>query len=785
MYESFYALNHRPFSATPDADCCFLDAGNFRQALHELANCMVGGQGIGVLTAPAGLGKTLLCQKLVAELEGDFQPVLLSNGNYPTRRSLLQAILYELGHPYNQMGEQELRLALTSAVKEICQSREAVVIVVDEAHLLNDRLLEEIRTLTNLVERGTSLVRFVLAGQLTLDEKLAEPAFDAFNQRICSQAALEALTRQESADYIAYRLQWAGGDANTIFTPEAIEYICQAGDGSPRCLNQLCDHSLLLAYVVEAKTVDVEIVREALEDLKQLPLHWNEPTLPEKDANLPADMGRPADHAWEERRTPARSDRQVDGVQTTDFNDITSHAVFGAENGTEEGVKCSSITQELDLLNRNADANQNGEAPTEFAAFGECDELECLEVGADEPAAVEDFTTEPQTIEVGYDMDTDKQASNNGPIAPDVATGFVEEVVFDRYALLDAGKEVPAEIEADWQRTARSAVEPSSAWEPVPECRPVPPPPTTDAAVASPVPESDLGDNDLVDEVGLAETRLSELFNDEHTWAALEEPTADPFTVAINDGLDSPILWACEIDLTVGSSSEVFTSGEWFGRLESADVEMSQTWLDTNSVEVATVKAECEAAAADTDWEVGTLAADDAAAGVDLAAVEDETRAEYADESNASAAWENSTVDLDACSQLAASTAASSEEGEDEFEERVGVQALQICAETQQALLEMSMRSDSELLSDAVDSEPAVSSEPWDEPIASNWPHDGYDVVQPEAESASSEPPRSEPHRRTESLSLEPAPRETYRGPHRRSLGHLFSELRRRQRGES
>src|SRR5690606_4512624 len=48
-------------------------------------------------------------------------------------------------------------------------------------------------------------------------------------------------------------------------------------DGSPRCLNQLCDHSLLLACAAEQKPVDAEIVHESLQELKQLPLHWNEP----------------------------------------------------------------------------------------------------------------------------------------------------------------------------------------------------------------------------------------------------------------------------------------------------------------------------------------------------------------------------------------------------------------------------------------------------------------------------------------------------------------------------
>ena len=43
-----------------------------------------------------------------------------------------------------------------------------------------------------------------------------------------------------------------------------------ASDGIPRCLNQLCDHSLLCAYVMEQIPVQVTTARDALDDLKQI-----------------------------------------------------------------------------------------------------------------------------------------------------------------------------------------------------------------------------------------------------------------------------------------------------------------------------------------------------------------------------------------------------------------------------------------------------------------------------------------------------------------------------------
>jgi type II secretory pathway predicted ATPase ExeA len=279
MYESFFGLNKRPFSATPDATCCFLTKAA-ATAYGELRRCVEHGQGIGILTAPPGTGKTLVCRKLVAELGGRFQTAFLGTGNFSTRRALLQALLYELHQPYSGMAEQELRLEFLSAVRAFVPQFAGLLLILDEAHVLNERLLEEIRTLADLSLDGNPLVRVVLSGQLPLEERLTSSTLEAFNQRVAAQVSLDVLSRSETLEYIAYRLKWAGCETS-VFSPEALDLIARACDGLPRSINQLCDHSLLLAFVADAPQVEATTVREALADLKQLPLHWNVAVLPE------------------------------------------------------------------------------------------------------------------------------------------------------------------------------------------------------------------------------------------------------------------------------------------------------------------------------------------------------------------------------------------------------------------------------------------------------------------------------------------------------------------------
>ena len=276
MYEEFFGLQRRPFSATPDANC-FVPLEAHQGVLDALAVSCERGQGIGVLTGEAGLGKSLVGLRLAFELQPNFATVFLGHSAYATRRALLQAILYELNRPFDRKAEQELRLELASALKSLRSEKQGFVLIVDEAHRLSLPLLDEVRLLTLLAEGGDPLARVVLIGDRELEERLANPELAAFNQRVCCQVDLSPLTQVESLEYLSAHLDSAGGEAEEIFTEEALTFLAKAADGVPRCLNHLADHALLLAYVTERRPVTAEVVREALDDLKQLPLHWNDP----------------------------------------------------------------------------------------------------------------------------------------------------------------------------------------------------------------------------------------------------------------------------------------------------------------------------------------------------------------------------------------------------------------------------------------------------------------------------------------------------------------------------
>ena len=276
MYEAFFGLRSRPFSPLPRVET-FIPLAPVREPFESLVRCIAQEQGIGVLTAPSGAGKSLVCRLLQQRFSEERRTVLLTTARFPTRRALLQAILFELKHPFIGLSEQESRLRVLDLLQASPAPQNRMLLIVDEAHLLSPRGLEELRTLTDYEIAGRPCVSLILSGQLELEELLTQPEMNAFNQRVGCHVCIEPLTFEESAQYLRERLRFSGNDGLSIFTPEAIQLIGSASEGNPRRLNQLSDHSLLLAYAEEQRPVDESIVRSALLDLRELPLHWNAP----------------------------------------------------------------------------------------------------------------------------------------------------------------------------------------------------------------------------------------------------------------------------------------------------------------------------------------------------------------------------------------------------------------------------------------------------------------------------------------------------------------------------
>jgi len=96
----------------------------------------------------------------------------------------------------------------------------AVVVAVDEAHLLTADQLEELRLLTNSEMDSVAPLTGLLLGQPTLRRQIKLGAFAALDQRIALRYTLPGMTEPETHDYLTHHLKLAGR-ADQLFSDDA------------------------------------------------------------------------------------------------------------------------------------------------------------------------------------------------------------------------------------------------------------------------------------------------------------------------------------------------------------------------------------------------------------------------------------------------------------------------------------------------------------------------------------------------------------------------------------
>ncbi len=270
MYEEFFGFHRCPFAAVPCADL-YVPTEAIEHARQSLARAIEMASGPGLLVGPAGTGKTLLCLMLAEQFRHTYSVVTLASARLATRRALLQNILFELGLPYRDRDEGELRLALMDYLEPGSACPNGLLLLVDEAHTLPLRLLEEIRLITNLTREGLPRVRLVLAGGPQLEERFTSPKLATFQQRIAARCYLHPLPHDETCEYVRRRIATAGEQCDAIFTADALTAVHRVTEGIPRLINQVCDLALLMAAAGGKFTIDGAGIDEAWSDLQQLP----------------------------------------------------------------------------------------------------------------------------------------------------------------------------------------------------------------------------------------------------------------------------------------------------------------------------------------------------------------------------------------------------------------------------------------------------------------------------------------------------------------------------------
>lgn len=264
MYCEHFGLNQRPFRLTPHLAFRYPEPSQ-TDALTTLRVALEQGEGFIKVVGEVGLGKTLLCRTLLEELDDPFVTAWMPDPHL-SPGTLRTALARDLGIELkSRPTQQEVHERLQSELAAMAGRGQRPVLVIDEAQALPANTLETVRLLTNLETEQRKLLQVVLFGQPELDRRLAMPQLRQLRQRITYSCRLEPLDRAGVGDYIAHRLERAGGN-DRLFTSRAVSRIARASAGVPRLVNILADKALLSAWGRGRSRVDPFDVRRAIAD---------------------------------------------------------------------------------------------------------------------------------------------------------------------------------------------------------------------------------------------------------------------------------------------------------------------------------------------------------------------------------------------------------------------------------------------------------------------------------------------------------------------------------------
>lgn len=263
MFLTHFKFTTQPFAERVTGDALWLD-DRMQQGLARL-RYLAEHATVGLITGPSGVGKSALLKRFIHELSGpQWEPVYLHLTHLPAA-GLLKLFVAKLGE-VPRRGKDRLFEQILDKAR---QAEGALVVIFDEAHLLDADALTDIRLLISSALDDAPPLKVILCGQEPLRHTLRQSLHAALLSRIAVRQHLPPLTKTQTATYIDFQLKQAGG-SEKLFEDSTKTLIHDYSGGIPRQINNLATACLLQATAQNASRVTDAILQQTLGEF-QLP----------------------------------------------------------------------------------------------------------------------------------------------------------------------------------------------------------------------------------------------------------------------------------------------------------------------------------------------------------------------------------------------------------------------------------------------------------------------------------------------------------------------------------
>lgn len=237
-------LNHPPFDSELSEGFYYeepLRTQRFNLLLHlaqfsDLLHVVIG---------PKGCGKSALLQRIEEQSQSTWQVCRIT----ATPTLSFEQALTQLAAKMDVSEQTPLEQLLPALLEQLSSfffTTTRAVLMVDEAHLLSQRTLQQIIQLTNNKDKeGKTLLHLILAGERTLLEKTQTPEIKSLLEHPAKILELKPFTFEQSKEYLEHRLHAAELSQASPFSEKDVRIIYKESSGLPGRINKLAHQHLL------------------------------------------------------------------------------------------------------------------------------------------------------------------------------------------------------------------------------------------------------------------------------------------------------------------------------------------------------------------------------------------------------------------------------------------------------------------------------------------------------------------------------------------------------------